>query len=485
MLALPDFKNPFTLTTDASDLGTGAVLSQKLNGKEHAIGYYSYTFNKAERNYSTSEKEMLAVLRAVHYVRTYLDGQKFFLHTDHSALKELLTTKEPKGRTARWIHKLSEMDFVVVHRPGKTIGHADALSRLPQEADQVLCLDGLSESNRIFIPPESRKRILEQYHDSPDSGGHDGIWRTYLKISKRFHWPKLRSEVTDYVKSCETCQLRKAEFKPRPDKLGLRPNDDPPMHTIHLDFAESSKKSGPGSETRAFLVAIDRNTRFAAPRPGDQNAQAIVDLLGNRISRNTKRIISDHTKVFKSARLREWATERGVEVVVGSPYNTKSNGLAERLIRDLKMFISMYPDREWEECLDEAVRHHKFALNGTPTYLPADSRLGITGRIRLTERKRTTEEENSCRARQKRNFNKRHTTKDFKRQLLPILEQKKNARRAENIVGLPCGLTEAYYKAPNHRGGRPRSSEKRSQYAHRKVPWTVPRRSGGEDPKYP
>ena len=102
-------------------------LTQTHDGKEKAVGYHSYTFNKSGRNYSTSEKEMLAVLKAVHYFRTYLDEQKFFLHADHRTLKELLTTKEPQGRTARWIHKLQDFDFKVVHKPGRSISHADCL----------------------------------------------------------------------------------------------------------------------------------------------------------------------------------------------------------------------------------------------------------------------------------------------------------------------------------------------------------------------
>ena len=211
VLALPDYSKPFILTTDASDLGTGAVLTQKYpDNKERVIGYQSYTFNKAENNYSTYEKEMLAVLKAVEYFRTYLDGEKFLLHTDHSALKELLTTKEPRGRTARWIHKLAELDFTVVHRPGKTIGHADALSRLPQEAEAVLLLTEIDSSGKIFVPVEDRRKVLEEYHDSPDSGGHDGIWRTYMKLSKRFQWSSMRSDVKDYVKSCVLCQKNKA-----------------------------------------------------------------------------------------------------------------------------------------------------------------------------------------------------------------------------------------------------------------------------------
>ena len=423
VLTLPDFEKPFILTSDASDVGTGAVLSQKLDGKEHAIGYHSYTFNKAEGNYSTSEKEMLAVLKAVHYFRTYLEGQKFLLHTDHSALKELLTTKEPKGRIARWIHKMAELDFVVVHRPGRSIGHADALSRLPQESDRILCVDASTSRDKIFIPTESRGRILEEYHDSADSGGHDGVWRTYLKISRRFRWPNLRSEVAEYVKSCKVCQVNKAKFKARGDRMCLRANDELPMNTVRHDFAELSKRSGPGTRTRAFLVAIDRNTRFAVARAGGQDAQAIISLMQNRVFRNTKRIISDHAKVFRSTGLRDWAAHKGIEIVVGSPYNSKSNGLAERLIRDLKMFISMYPNMSWKECLEAAVRHHNrsysstigcspgFALSGNPSYLPADDRLGIKNILRLTERRNSTEEENENRSRQKKNFNRRHASK--------------------------------------------------------------------------
>ena len=249
-----------------SELGT-----QSVDGKDHLIGYHSYTFNSAESNYPTSEKKMLAVLRSAHYIRSYLDGQKFLLHTDQSALKELLTTKEPKGRTARWIYKLAKTDFKVVHKPGKTIGHADALSRLPQEAENVMCISENTQRRRIVVQPDQKLQILEEYHDSPDFGGHDGRWRTYLKISRRFSWPGLRREVYEYVRSCSKCRFNKAKFKPRADRWCLRSNEEPPMNTVHLDFAELTKRSGSGTRTSAFSVAIDHNTRFAA-----QHAHSLV-----------------------------------------------------------------------------------------------------------------------------------------------------------------------------------------------------------------
>ena len=368
---------------------------------------------------------MLAVLKATEYFRTYLEGQKFSLHTDHSALKELLTTKEPKGRTARWIHKLAELDFVVLHKPGKSIGHADAMSRLPQESEALMLLKTVDSQGKIVVPSNERKVVLSEYHDSADSGGHDGIWRTYMKISKRFTWPNMRREVMEYVKSCPTCQNHKAKFRPRADRLCLRSNDIPPMHTVHVDFAELSKASWRHKETRAFVVAVDRNTRFSAAKAGRENAQAVISLLSQRVFDNTRVIVSDHAKVFKSHLLRSWASERGIELQVGSPFNPQSNGLAERLIRDLETFISMYPDMRggWKATLEAAVRHHNrsrcrsigcsptFALNKTISYLPADDKLGIRNKLQLREQRFSLAKENESREKQKKGFDKKHQTR--------------------------------------------------------------------------
>ena len=426
VLVLPDFSKPFILTTDASDLGTGAILTQKSEDqKEHVVGYQSYTFTKAEPNYSTSEKEMLAVLKGVHYFRSYLEGQRFTLFTDHSALKELLKTKEPKGRFARWIQKLSEMDFVVEHKPGKSIAHADAMSRLPQESEQLLLTVNVNEQGRLKIAPEDRKEIFEHYHGSADSGGHDGVWRTYLKISRRFFWPKMKREVAAYVRSCPVCQKNKAKFRPKADRMCLRANDEPPMHTVHVDFAELTKTSGPGTKTRAFLVAIDRSSRFAAARAGRENADAVISLLGQRAFENTRVVVSDHAKVFESKKLKEWAKGKGIQVCQGSAFNPQSNGLAERLIRDLKMFMSMYPAHPggWKRSLESAIRHHNyshcstigcspiFALTGSVATLPANEKLGIKRLLRLKERRKSAEEEFAARTKQKRGFDKRHSAR--------------------------------------------------------------------------
>ncbi len=131
ILQYPRLDQPFTLQTDASDAGLGAVLTQHdIKGDEHVISYASRSLSDREKAYSATEKEALAAVFATDHFRPYLLGQKFTLVTDHSAL-QWLHSAEPKGRLARWIMNLQEYTFDIKHRPGSANGNANALSRLP------------------------------------------------------------------------------------------------------------------------------------------------------------------------------------------------------------------------------------------------------------------------------------------------------------------------------------------------------------------
>ena len=127
VLAYPDPSKPFELHTDASNVAVGAVLVQD----GHPVAYASRTLSAAERNYSATERECLAVVWAVREHHHYLLGKPFTIVSDHSALQYLKTMRDPQGRLARWILQLQPYDFKVVHRPGAKHQDADALSRLP------------------------------------------------------------------------------------------------------------------------------------------------------------------------------------------------------------------------------------------------------------------------------------------------------------------------------------------------------------------
>ena len=141
VLAFPDCSRIFSLDTDASNQGVGAVLSQEYDGKEYVVAYASRSLSKAERRYSATRKELLAVVTFINHFRPYLLGRQFRLRTDHSSLIWLRTFKEPKGQLARWLEQLEEFNFQIVHRKGNLHSNADALSRFPSDQDAIAVID--------------------------------------------------------------------------------------------------------------------------------------------------------------------------------------------------------------------------------------------------------------------------------------------------------------------------------------------------------
>ena len=131
VLALPRYDRNFILETDASLEGLGIILSQRNEeGILKPVYYYSKTLNKAQRNYSATERECLAIVEGVKKFRHYLIGREFEIITDAHSLQWLFTIKDPNSRLARWGLRLQEYDFKITHRPGRVHGNADALSRL-------------------------------------------------------------------------------------------------------------------------------------------------------------------------------------------------------------------------------------------------------------------------------------------------------------------------------------------------------------------
>jgi len=155
-LAYPDPNLEYILDTDASDQNVGAVLSQVQEGREVVVAYYSKSLSSTERNYCTTRKELLAVIKSVKHFRPYLYGRKFRLRTDHASLIWLCKRAEPSSQVARWLEILAEFFYQIEHRPGKKHGNADELSRRLAEG----CRQCLNIEKRDGGPPPSELRTL-------------------------------------------------------------------------------------------------------------------------------------------------------------------------------------------------------------------------------------------------------------------------------------------------------------------------------------
>ena len=129
ILAHSNFKVEFYLFTDASDQALGVALCQLINQVEKVIAYDGRALTPPERSYTVTERELLAVVWSIKRFRPYIFGSHFFIVTDHSAIKQLVSQKDPKGRIARWVLTLQDHQFTVIHRAGTKHSNADALSR--------------------------------------------------------------------------------------------------------------------------------------------------------------------------------------------------------------------------------------------------------------------------------------------------------------------------------------------------------------------
>ncbi|GFV85079.1 transposon Tf2-9 polyprotein [Trichonephila clavipes] len=192
----------------------------------------------AERNYSTTEREALAVVWALEKFRGYVENQQIFLASDHQPLKWLLSINSPSGRLARWALKIQSFNLKIDYTPGKSNVVADMLSRpsytegaasnvcaitvdMPsrkssdirkgqledEELKKIIdCFE--KEEAQLVVPAQERERILQEYHDAP-TAGHYGVENTYKKISFRYYFQGRKKFISEYIKTCPECNRYK------------------------------------------------------------------------------------------------------------------------------------------------------------------------------------------------------------------------------------------------------------------------------------
>ncbi|GJZ14750.1 putative reverse transcriptase domain-containing protein [Tanacetum coccineum] len=263
-LGLPEGAENFIVYCDASHKGLGTVLMQN----EKVISYASRQLKIHEKNYTTHDLELGAVVFALKIWRHYLYGTKCTVFTDYKSLQHILDQKELNMQQRRWLELLSDYDCEIRYHPWKANVVVDTLSRkerikllraedvggmlvetsresenprkekLEPRADGTLCLN-----NRSWLPcyGDLRTLIMHESHKSQYSV-HLGSDKMYQDIKKLYWWPNKKADITTYVSKCLTCLKVKAEHQ-KPSSLLVQPKIPQwKWENITMDFHHQAPK---------------------------------------------------------------------------------------------------------------------------------------------------------------------------------------------------------------------------------------------------
>ncbi|GJU11864.1 reverse transcriptase domain-containing protein [Tanacetum coccineum] len=392
ILIAPNWDQPFELMCDASDYAIGAVLGQRIEKHFRPIHYASKTMTEAESNYTTTEKEMLAVVYAFEKFRSYLIMNKSIVYTDHSALKYLFAKKDAKARLLRWVLLLQEFDFKVIDTKGAENYAADHLSRLENPYENVLDPKEINENfpletlNMVTSHGQEAVDILTACHSGP-TGGHYGANYTAKKVfDSGFYWPTIYKDAHELVKNCDSCQ--------RQGKISQR--DEMPQNSIQvceifdvwgIDFM------GPFPSSRGnkyILVAVDYLSKWVEAKALPTNdARVVVKFLKSLFARfgTPRAIISDRGTHFCNDKFAKVMSKYGVTHRLATAYHPQTSGQVEVSNRGLKRILERTVGENralWSDKLDDALWAFNTAyktpigctpyklLYGKPCHLPIE-----------------------------------------------------------------------------------------------------------------
>ncbi|KAL6417431.1 hypothetical protein ACFW04_012743 [Cataglyphis niger] len=374
VLACPDFNRRFILQTDASTSGLGAVLTQYHEDGERVIAYASRTLSGAEKNYSATELECLAVVWGVRRMRDYLEGYAFTLQQYDFEIKYR------RGALNRVADALSRQPAVSAIQPIRCRWYAQKLEgtrRDPTAHPDYQVKDGelyrhilhtldfkdnpTDEQWKLCVPRDGRGDILRQYHDAP-TAGHGGVAKTIARIAERFYWPGMFRDIAGYVRQCPGCLAHKP-IQQKPAGTLHATNVNRPWEHVTIDLVGPLPRSRRGHTW--LLVMQDRYSKWTELAPLRQaSAKAVTNEITNRVILRHGRpdiVITDNGIQFKSAPLAARLKACHIEHRT-APVRAPHCNPVERTNRTIKTMIAQYVDRDHREW-DEALHALQFAYN--------------------------------------------------------------------------------------------------------------------------
>lgn len=423
ILRQADSRLPYVLKTDASSYAIGAVLLQGEREDERPVEYASRLLTSAEKNYHTTEREVLAVVWAVDKFRGYLENSEFVIQTDHQPLKWLMSLKSPSGRLARWSLALQSYNMRIDYTPGKSNVIADTLSRPPipiekLEVNQVVvemprerqdtirqqqledpdvlkitqCFESPDPESTEFkkctdrgfimndgilyryaledddpqqfqqvVPKSDILRILEEYHNSP-LAGHYGVDKTLHRIRSRYYWPCMTKTITDHVSKCIKCQRYKVKNL-KPAGLLQTPTLCKRFEVIAIDLFGPLPET-PTGEKWIFIIEDTASCwveLFALVQATSiACARILIDEILLRFG-TPRRVTSDNGVQFVSETMQYVAHCLGFHQHLIPIYHAEANPV-ERKNRDLKTQLAILVGEQhtdWSEKLPSI----RFAMN--------------------------------------------------------------------------------------------------------------------------